>query len=188
MQKSQEEIAESLNGYYKEDQLYLLKFNYDTFMFFDTKLEDIDAQITNLLKTFPLKEEATKECPPSTKSKYPQKSKNDLRTKEDLRDMLYHITGTDLTAITGLQTNTILQIISEVGVDMSKFPTANHFASYLGFVPHNKITGGYVLSSRTDRIKSPAAQAFKKVVPSISQGKTALAAFYRRLAPKRGKA
>lgn len=70
---------------------------------------------------------------------------------------------------------------------MSKFPTANHFASYLGFVPHNKITGGYVLSSRTDRIKKPAAQAFKKVVPSISQGKTALAAFYRRIAPKRGK-
>lgn len=186
--KSEEEIAESLNGYYKEDQLYLLKFNYDTFMFFDGKLADMDAQITKLLKTFPLKEEPNKECPASTKSKYPQKGKNDLRTKEDLRDILYHITGTDLTTITGLQANTILQIISEVGVDMSKFPTANHFASYLGFVPHNKITGGYVLSSRTDRIKSPAAQAFKKVVPSISQGKTALAAFYRRIAPKRGKA
>lgn len=185
--KSEEEIAESLNGYYKEDQLYLLKFNYDTFMFFDGQLADMDAQITTLLKTFPLKEDANKECPDSTKSKYPQKGKNDLRTKENLRDILYHITGTDLTTITGLQANTILQIISEVGVDMSKFPTANHFASYLGFVPHNKITGGYVLSSRTDRIKNPAAQAFKKVVPSISQGKTALAAFYRRVAPKRGK-
>lgn len=186
--KSEEEIAESLKGYYKEEQLYLLKFNYDTFIFFDAKLVDIDGQITKLLKTFPLKEEATKECPASTKSKYPQRGKNDLRTKENLRDILFHITGTDLTSITGLQANTILQIISEVGVDMSKFPTANHFASYLGFVPHNKITGGCVLSSRTDRIKSPAAQAFKKVVPSISQGKTALAAFYRRIAPKRGKA
>ena len=186
--KSEEEIAESLNGYYKEDQLYLLKFNYDTFMFFDHKLADMDAQITKLLKTFPLKEEASKKCPDSTKSKYPQKGKNDLRTKEDIRNILYHITGTDLTTITGLQANTILQIISEVGTDMGKFPTANHFASYLGFVPHHKITGGYILSSRTDRIKSPAAQAFKKVVPSISQGKTALGAFYRRLAPRRGKA
>ena len=186
--KSEDEIAESLNGYYKEDQLYLLKFNYDTFMFFDRKLVDIDAQITRLLKTFPLKEEASKECPESTKSKYPNKGKNDLRTKEDLRNILYHITGTDLTSITGLQANTIIQIISEVGTDMGKFPTANHFASYLGFVPHNKITGGYVLSSRTDRIKSSAAQAFKKVVPSISQGKTALGAFYRRLAPRTGKA
>lgn len=186
--KSEEEIARSLHGYYKEDQLYLLRLNYDTFMFFDRMLLDVDRQITELLKTFPLKEDITKECPPSGKSKYPQKGKNDLRTKDDLRDILYHITGTDLTAITGLQANTILQIISEVGIDMSKFPTANHFASYLGFVPHNKITGGYILSSRTDRIKSPAAQAFKKVVPSISQGKTALGAFYRRLAPRIGKA
>lgn len=60
-------------------------------MFFDGKLADMDAQITKLLKTFPLKEEANKECPASTKSKYPQKGKNDLRTKENLRDILYHI-------------------------------------------------------------------------------------------------
>jgi transposase len=185
--KSEEEIAGSLNGYYKTDQLYLLKLNYDAFTFFDKMLADVDSQITELLKSFPLKEEATTKCPDSNKSKYPRRGKNDLRTKDDLRDVLFHITGTDLTAITGLQTNTILQVISEVGTDMSKFPTANHFASYLGFAPHNKITGGHVLSSRTDRIKSPAAQAFKKVIPSISQSKTALGAFYRRLAPRIGK-
>ena len=71
---------------------------------------------------------------------------------------------------------------------MSKFPTAHHFASYLGFVPHNKITGGHVISSRTDRIKNSTAQAFRKLVPSIYQTKTALGAFYRRLAPRIGKA
>jgi hypothetical protein len=71
---------------------------------------------------------------------------------------------------------------------MSKFPTAHHFAAYLGFVPRNKITGGHVISARTDRIKSSAAQAFRKLIPSISQTKTALGAFYRRLAPRIGKA
>ena len=71
---------------------------------------------------------------------------------------------------------------------MSKFPTAHHFASYLGFVPHNKITGGHIISSKTDRVKSSAAQAFRKLIPSISQTKTALGAFYRRLAPRIGKA
>ena len=121
--KSEEEIAQSLNGYYKQDQLYLLKLNYDTFIFFDNKLINIDSQITTLLKTFPLKNILVKQCPAPTKSKYPCKGKNDLRTKEDIRDMLYRITGTDLTALPGLQANTILQIISEVGTDMSKFPT-----------------------------------------------------------------
>ena len=46
--------------------------------------------------------------------------------------MLYRILGTDVTSVTGLQSNTILQIISEVGIDMSKFPTCNHFASLFG--------------------------------------------------------
>lgn len=91
-----------------------------------------------------------------------------------------------MSSITGLQTNTVLQIITEVGTDMSKFPSAKHFASYLGFVPHNKITGDVIISSRTDRIKSNAAQAFKKVIPSISQGKSALACFYHRIASKAG--
>lgn len=186
--KSEDEIAGSLQGFYKQDQLDLLKLNYDIFTFFDHNVARIDTQIAGLLDTFPLKEEATKPCPASAKSKHAHRGKNDLRTEKDLRQTLFHITGTDLTAITGLQANTILQIISEVGLDMGKFPTANHFASYLGFVPHQKITGGYVMSSRTDRIKSPAAQAFKKVAPSISQGQSALGAFYRRLAPKIGKA
>ena len=69
---------------------------------------------------------------------------------------------------------------------MSKVPTCNHFASYLGFVPRNQITGGEIISTKTDRVKSSAAQAFKKVVPSISRGKSALAAFYRRIAPRIG--
>ena len=100
---------------------------------------------------------------------------------------LYQILGADLSRLPGIRSLATLQIISEVGTDMSKFPTANHFASYLGFVPHNKITGGRIISSRTDRIKNSAAQAFRKLIPSISKTKTALGAFYRRLAPRIGK-
>jgi transposase len=185
IRKSEAEIAESLNGYYKEEQLYLLKSHYESFVFFDNQLNGIDAQITKTLKRFPLKKEK-KETRPDN-GKRPGKGKNNIRTKENLEDTLYHITGVDLSRLPGLRANAILQIISEVGTDMSKFPSANHFASYLGFVPHNKITGGHVISSRTDRIKSSAAQAFKKVIPSISQTPTALGCFYRRLAPRTGK-
>lgn len=166
-----------LPGHYRSfinrTSLTCLSFNYNIFTFFDRNLASVDTQIAGLLDTFPLKEEETRPCPASAKSKTRAQGKNDLRTEKDFRQTLFHITGTDLTAITGLQANTILQIISEVRLDMGKFPTANHFASYLGFVPHQKITGGYVMSSRTDRIKNPAAQAFKKVVPSISQGQSA---------------
>lgn len=183
---TEEEMAESLNGYYKEDQLFLLKTNYEAFSFFDNQLYEIDRKITELLDTFPLKKDKDEISPPSQKAKYQKKNKNDIRTDKNLNDVLYRILGTDMTTVTGLQPNTILQIISEVGIDMSKFPTAGHFASYLGFVPHNKITGGEIISSRTDRIKSSAAQAFKKIVPAISRSDSALAGFYKRIVPRVG--
>ena len=184
--KSEEEIMEALTGYYKEDQLFLLKINYQSYCFFDKQLNDLDRQITKLLKRFPCKKDKREKRPDNGKRK--SKGKNDIRTTENPEDILFHILGTDLAALPGIKANAILQIISEVEIDMSKFPTAHHFASYLGFVPHNKITGGQVLSARTDRIKSSAAQAFRKLVPYISQTKTALGAFYRRLAPRIGKA
>ena len=184
--KSEEEIAKALTGYYNEDQLYLLQLNYQSFCFFDKQLNDLDKQITKLLKSLPCKKEKKEKRPDNGKTK--SKGKNDIRTAVNLEDTLYHILGTDLSSLPGIRANAILQILSEVGMDMSKFPSAHHFASYLGFVPHNKITGGHVISSRTDRIKSSAAQAFRKLVPSISQTKTALGAFYRRLAPRIGKA
>ena len=184
--KSEEEITEALTGYYKEDQLYLLKINHQSFSFFDKQLTDLDKQITKLLKRLPCKKEKEEKRPDNGKSK--SKGKNDIRTTENLEDTMYHVLGTGLSSLPGIRANAILQIISEVGTDMSKFPSAQHFASYLGFVPHNKITGGHVISSRTDRIKSSAAQAFRKLVPAVSQTKTAIGAFYRRLAPRIGKA
>jgi transposase len=185
VKKSEDEIMASLEGYYKADQLYLLQTNYDSFLFFTKQLSAMDAQIEELLKSFPLKKEETTVCPQSQekeKQTPARQGKNGIRVNEgNLNDILFRILGSNLTTIPGLQANTILQIVSEVGTDMAKFPTANHFASYLGFVPHNKITGGCIISSRTDRINSPAAQAFKKVIPSISQRDTALGAFYRRI-------
>jgi transposase len=186
VKKSEEEIIEALTGYYKEDQLYLLKINYQSYCFFNKQLDDLDKQITLALKRFPLKKQKKENRPDNAKSK--SRGKNDIRTKEDLEDVLFHILGVDLSSLPGIRSNAILQIISEVGTDMSKFPDAKHFASYLGFAPHNKITGGRIISARTDRIKNSAAQAFRKLIPSISQTKTALGAFYRRLAPRIGKA
>jgi len=184
--KSEEEIMEALTGYYREDQLYLLKLNFQSFCFFDKQISDLDKQITTLLKQFPCKKEKKEKRPDNGKRN--SKGKNDIRSKENPEDILYRILGTDLSRLPGIRGNAVLQIISEVGYDMSKFPTANHFAAYLGFVPRNKITGGHIISCKTDRIKSSAAQAFRKLVPSISQTKTALGAFYRRLAPRIGKA
>jgi len=100
----------------------------------------LDKQITKLLKWLTCKKEKKAKKTDNKKSK--SKEKNDIRTTENIEDILYHVLGSDLSTLPGIRANAILQIISEAGTDMSKFPTAHHFASYLGFVPHNKITGG----------------------------------------------
>lgn len=183
---SQEDIEKSLTGHYKDEQLFVFKQNFKFYNFTGQQIDSTDKEIEALLKEFPLKMEKDAACPKNHKNRN-VKSKNSLNMKSNLEDMLYRQLGTDLTSLPGMRGHTILQIIAEVGTDMTKFPDAKHFASYLGFVPRNKITGGRVISSRTDRIKSHASQAFKKIIPSISRSKTALGAFYRRLAPRIGK-
>ena len=205
------EIALALEGDYKDDQLLLLRKNLRAYEFFCGQLDELDQEIEKLLLAFPSAKTEVAMLPPEPEAQAPapdtpvelqperkrgrprkrqedktKPGKNDLNTACDLAKELLRINGTDLTAITGLGANTILQIMAEVGTDMSKFHSAKHFAAYLGFVPRNKITGGNIKSSKTDRIKSHAAQAFKKVVPSLSQGDSYLAAFYRRLVPRIG--
>ena len=190
--KSAEEIAESLNGCYKDDQLHLLKINHDAYKFIQGQIDEVDGYIDACLRSFPVKE-----AQPDTESeenktdarklyRKPRSKKNGIKTSINLEERLIEMTGVNLMSITGLGANTILQVISEVGTDMSKFPSAKHFAAYLGYVPRNKITGGVIISSSTDRTKSRAAQAFKKIIPSISRSDSAFAAFYHRIAAKAG--
>ncbi|RLB73441.1 MAG: hypothetical protein DRH03_03240 [Deltaproteobacteria bacterium] len=82
----------------------------------------------------------------------PKKSKARRKNKAlpfDVRQNLYNIAGVDITKIDGVKETTALKIISEIGTDMSAWPTAKNFASWLGLCPGNKITGGKIISSKT---------------------------------------
>ncbi len=210
--KDADTMALALEGNFKDDQLLLLGKNLRTYEFFCGELDLLDKEIEKVLLSFPsaggnatpptgMSAAPSIECavqpmeqPKEKKRGRPRKhpvgapkaGKNDIKTECDLQKELLRINGADLIKVTGLGANTILQIMAEVGTDMEKFHSAKHFASYLGFTPHNKITGGVIISSKTDRIKSHAAQAFKKVVPSLSRGDSYLAAFYRRIVPRVG--
>ena len=67
----------------------------------------------------------------------------------DVQGQLYRMTGVDLTRIDGVDAYTALKVISEIGTDMTKWPSAKHFASWLGLSPNNRITGRRVISSKT---------------------------------------
>jgi transposase len=70
---------------------------------------------------------------------------------------------------------------------MSRWATEKHFASWLTLAPKNKISGGRLLSSRTQPSANRAAALLRLTAMSVARTQTALGAFYRRLAARIGK-
>ena len=83
---------------------------------------------------------------------------------------------------------TALRLVSEIGTDMHRGPTAKHFTSWLTLAPRNRISGGRLLSSQTAPSANRAAALLRMVSMSLGRTQTALGAYYRGLASRIGKA
>ena len=81
-----------------------------------------------------------------------------------------------------------LKMVGECGTDMSRWPNAKHFTSWLCLAPGNKISGGKVLSARTRRSSNRASVLLRLSAINVGKTQSALGAFYRRLAARVGKA
>ncbi len=129
--------------------------------------------------------------PPDDLPPIDRSDKRESRSKNapsyDGRSLLYQLTGVDLVAISGLNELTVQTIIGEIGTDLSRFPTEKHFCSWLGLAPHNDISGGKVLRSRTLKTHNRAGQAFRMAAQAVSRSPhCAFGAFYRRMKGKLG--
>ena len=151
---------------------------------YQTKVAACDKQIEAILKR--LKKSAT---PPASKLLPPRhRSCQPNAPAFDARAALHAILGVDLTQIHGLGPYLALKLVGECGTNLTAWPTAKHFTSWLGLAPHNKISGGKVLSSKTRRTSNRAASLLRLAAVSVGRTDTALGAFYRRLSARAGKA
>ncbi|MCZ4317344.1 IS110 family transposase [Comamonadaceae bacterium G21597-S1] len=176
---SSEEIAKSLQGSWRAEHLFALKQALDAFDFIGTQLAECDDQIEAQLQTLHAYEGEP------TKGKKRGRARN--APKFDLRAELFKMCGVDLTRIDGIDVTTALAVISETGADMSRFPTAGHFASWLGLCPGTKITGGKVMSGKTKRVANRAAQALRLAAAALRSSKSALGAYFRRMCARMDK-
>jgi transposase len=102
---------------------------------------------------------------------------------------LHQVTGIDLAQIDGIGPYNALRLLSEIGTDMTRWPTEKHFTSWLTLAPHNKVSGGRLLSSRTQPSANRAAAILRlAAMMTLGRTQTALGAFYRRIAFRVGKA
>jgi len=171
--KSEQLIAASLEGHYREEHLFSLKQTVELYDIYQEKIMACDNAIQAQLDRMEPKGDK-KEIPPSKKPKTKSSPKFDVRSE------LYQMTGVDLTQIDGLNENSVLKILSETGADVSAWPTEKHFASWLGLSPGNKITGGKILSGKTKPSASRAAAAFRMAAFGLLNSKSALGAYCRR--------
>ena len=104
----------------------------------------------------------------------------------ELGSELQRITGVDLTRIDGIDVMVAQTLVSEVGLDMTRWKTEAHFASWLGLCPDNRTSGDKVLSRGTRRVVNRAATALRMAAVTLMRSRTYLGAQYRRLRTKLG--
>ena len=136
-------IAKSLRGHWREEHIFELTQALELYRFYPDKIAECDREIEAQLERF---EDRSTGKPPSAKSG--QKRIKGNAPRFDVWTHLYRMTGVDLTRIDGVDAYTALKVIGEIGTDMTKWPSAKHFASWLGLSPNNRITGGRVISLR----------------------------------------
>jgi len=178
-----ETIRAALTGNYRPEHVFALRHALELYDVNQTKIAECDTEIETVLHTLNT-ERATPETPlPAVRH---AKARNEPRF--DARPALYTLLGADLTQIHGFGPYTVLRLVAECGDDMSKWPTAKHFTSWLSLAPGNKVSGGRLLSSKTRRSTNRAAALLRIAAVNIGRTQTALGAFYRRLAARIGKA
>jgi transposase len=176
---STDEIAKSLQGNWRTEHLFALKQALGMFDFIGMQLAECDREIEQQMQTM----HAHDGEPGKDKSR----SRPRNAPKLDLRTQLFKMCGVDLTRIDGINVTTALAVISEIGTDMSRFPTVKHFACWLGLCPGTKISGGKVLSSKTKRVANRAAQALRMAAAALRSSQSALGAYFRRMCSRMDK-
>jgi transposase len=161
---SEETIARSLHGNYRPEHLFSLQQAVELYEFYLQKIADCDQQILAQLKQFDSSDDSDPDCKPP----------------RSMEEALQRMSGTDLSSINGINTNTALKIIAEIGIDMSRWKTVKHFTSWLGLCPGSKISGGKVLSSATKPVANRAAAALRMSAMTLFNSKSALGAYFRR--------
>jgi len=155
-------IARSLRGNFRPEHLFSLKQAVDLYEFYQHQIAECDRQILDQLASFDAAD-GNANGPPA-----------------NLEEALTRMSGVDLTRIDGIDTNSALKIIAEIGTDMSRWKSPKHFASWLGLCPGTKVSGGKVLSAKSKPVVNRAAAALRMAAFTLLKSKSALGAYFRR--------
>lgn len=179
-------VKKALKGDYRPEHLFVLKSAFDLYHIYEKSIRACDQEL--LAETARLPEQVDLAAKPLPPRKEGRPAAKDKMLGHDLREELYRRLGVDLTAIEGVGVMTAMVYLTEVGPDLSRFPSEKHFSSWLGLCPDNRISGGRVLSSHTRKVINRLSDALRLAATSLERSQSALGAFYRRMKARLGNA
>jgi len=188
---SPETIAQSLEGTWLPEQLAILKRQLGDWDHLQRQMAGCDADLEALMKRLPDADREPVPPPSASTGTPPQKRKKNGRPSKnepgfDLSTELRRVAGVDLTRIDGIKVMTVQTILTEAGLDMSKWATEDHFVSWIGFAPRNDISGGKILKKKTRKVVSRLATALRMAATTLRLSDSYLGAQFRRLRSKLG--
>jgi len=175
--KSQAQIAKALLGDWREEHLFTLCQSLKAWRFHQQLMGECEQQIDKHMGS--LEDRSDGPPPPSVK-------KSIKPPEQPMRQHLFSKFGVDLTAVEGVSIQTSLAFLAEVGTDVGKFATAEHFASWLGLCPDNRITGGRTHAAHTRKVSNRLATALRMAAQSFHRSKSSLGDWFRRIRAKLG--
>jgi len=181
VKSSEENIIKSLTGNWREENVFELKQAYELYLVFKEKISECDQQIENVLAKSEIINQSNHVDHKKARGVY---TKN--RFNFNATNYLHNILGVDITKIFGISEISATEIISETGIDMSKWKTQKHFTAWLNLAPNNRVTGGKLLRPKKSKKKNKAGQSFLMAAYSIQRSDNWLGAFYRRMKAKHG--
>jgi transposase len=178
IQASEEEIASSLEGHWREEVLFELRQVVEGYDFYQKQIAACDVELQVRMLALPsgrVGTEAAQEAAENCVKKRPRKNQPQFNLRAELR----RIFGVDLTKIDGIDVMTAQVILTELGTDLSAFPDEGAFSSWLELVTRKDITGGKVIRQKARKSKNRVANALRMAAEALSRSDSYLGARYR---------
>jgi transposase len=176
------EIAKALDGHFQDQYVFALRLAVDEYERQMDNLKQIDEQIQRELDGLA----ALHPAPASDFEPKKTKARRNKRSLTDLRSRICSLAGGAVLSVPGIDAPTVLTLLGECGIDLSRWPTEKHYVSWLGLCPQHRITGGKVKRSKTKRVRNDAATAFRLAAQSLIRSSSALGAMLRHIAYRKG--
>jgi transposase len=191
VQATEEEVARSLEGNWREDMLFELRQAVDAYDFIQKQMAECDKRLQTLMAELPAREMEAAVVAAEAAGKPTRKKKRSGGKKKnvppfDLHAELKRVCGVDLTSIDGIDIMTAQTVVAELGTDFSRWKDEFHFSSWLGLSPSRDISGGKVLKQGTLKVKNRVATALRTAANTLLRSDSYLGARFRSLRTRRG--